>query len=178
MPWLKQKCLGHIIKDLAVRARENRGGAVRFPRRALEVLRAAIALKRRLPELSEHGYRVACGRIEARLDRLLEADVRHADNRRLAERMRKHREFLTPFLYLPALEPTNNRAERDLRPAVIARKLSAGNRTERGAEAYAVLASVQQTTRKHGLDYLELAVERLRAWRRATGPIWRPGRSP
>ncbi len=39
-----------------------------------------------------------------------------------------------------------------LLPAVIARKLSAGNRTDAGAAAYAVLASLLRTCRRQGRD--------------------------
>ena len=52
---------------------------------------------------------------------------------------------------------TNNRAERSLRPAVVRRKLSCGNRTSRGAEAFERMASVLETCAKQGrsvLDYL------------------------
>jgi len=51
-------------------------------------------------------------------------------------------------LYLPPREPANNRAERDLRPAVIARKISHGSRTERGARAFGAFTGVLQTIRK------------------------------
>jgi hypothetical protein len=49
------------------------------------------------------------------------------------------------FLHDPTIEPTNNRAERTLRPAVIARQLSHGSKNERGAEAFAAFTSVIQT---------------------------------
>jgi transposase len=49
------------------------------------------------------------------------------------------------------VDATNNLAEREGRPAVIARKLSAGNRTEAGAETHAVLASVLSWKSAHKL---------------------------
>jgi transposase len=52
------------------------------------------------------------------------------------------------FLHDPAIEPTNNRAERSLRPAVIVRKLSHGSKNDRGAEAFAGFTSVIQTAAK------------------------------
>jgi len=54
------------------------------------------------------------------------------------------------FLRNPAVEPTNNRSERALRPAVIARKLSHGSKNTRGAEAFAAFTSVIQTAVKRG----------------------------
>jgi transposase len=153
----KQKCLGHLLKDLsAVEALKSRG-AVRFSRAAADILRDAIALKRRGTQLSKPGYAVACGKIEARMDRLLTGRYADPDNRRLAQRMIKHREHLFTFLYHQAVEPTNNAAERALRPAVISRKLSGGNRSPTGALAHSILASLCQTARQNGCDFLRAA---------------------
>jgi hypothetical protein len=44
------------------------------------------------------------------------------ENTRFAKRLRKHRPHLLRFLYVGGLQPTNNLAERMLRPAVITRK--------------------------------------------------------
>ena len=52
------------------------------------------------------------------------------------------------FLKEDGIEPTNNRAERDLRPAVIARKVSQCPKNERGARAFEAIASVLHTIRK------------------------------
>ena len=46
------------------------------------------------------------------------------------------------FLERPEIEPTNNRAERGLRPAVIARKVSHCSKNDRGALAYATMKSI------------------------------------
>ena len=47
---------------------------------------------------------------------------------------------------------TNNRAEREIRPAVLMRKASYGNASQRGAETRAVLMSVYRTLKSRGLD--------------------------
>jgi hypothetical protein len=52
------------------------------------------------------------------------------------------------FLHDPTIEPTNNRGERALRPAVIVRKLSHGSKNERGAEAFRGFTRVIQTAAK------------------------------
>jgi hypothetical protein len=79
-----------------------------------------------------------------------------------AKRLRKQRDHLLRFLDHDGLEATNNLAERELGPGVIARKLSAGNRTQAGAETHAVLASVLRTCRRQGRDILEMLGELLR----------------
>ncbi len=150
----KQKCLGHLLKDLSTLTTLKTRGAVRFSRRAAGILRKAIDLKRRGEGMSGHGYAVACGRIEARMDLLLAGRYRDPDNRRLANRMIKHRDHLFTFLDHDAVQPTNNAAERALRPAVIARKLSAGNRSPTGSQTHSILASLAQTARQNGRDFV------------------------
>ncbi len=46
----------------------------------------------------------------------------------------------------------NNRAERELRPTVIARKVSHGSQAEEGAKTREVLMSVMQTLKKRVAD--------------------------
>lgn len=160
----KQKCNGHILKDLSAIEAIKAPATAQFSREAASVLRDAIASKRRFDggEMSEHGHASACGRIEARMDRILERNYRDPDNRRLANRLTKHRDHLFTFLYRKEVEPTNNAAERALRPAVIARKLSAGNRSPTGAETHSILASLAQTARQNGRDFVVAAKEILR----------------
>jgi hypothetical protein len=157
----KQQCLAHLVRRCAEVARLKARGAVRFPRRVARLLREAMALRIRAPTLSPHGMAVARGRLEAALDRLLEFTRIDPDNERLAAHLWKHRAHLFTFLDDPAVDPTNNLAERQLRPAVIARKLSAGNRSERGAWTHAVLASLAATCRQRGERFTDLAVSLL-----------------
>jgi hypothetical protein len=100
------------------------------------------------------------GKVHAELDRLLAGTYTDPDNARLARLLRKHRESVLPFLDHGCVDATNNLAGREGRPAVIARKPSAGNRTEAGAgvETHAVLASVFRTYRRQGRDILDAVV--------------------
>ena len=52
---------------------------------------------------------------------------------------------LVRFLVEPVIEPTNNRAERALRPAVIARKISKCTKTPAGSRAFKAWTSVLRT---------------------------------
>jgi hypothetical protein len=64
----------------------------------------------------------------------------------------------------------NNFAERQLRPAVVLRKNSRANRSEKGAAARAVLMSVFRTLRLRGLDPIATITEALRRYT-ATGTL-------
>ncbi|MBV8233775.1 MAG: transposase, partial [Planctomycetaceae bacterium] len=64
----------------------------------------------------------------------------------------------------------NNHAERAIRPAVMIRKNSYGNRSERGADAQAVLMSVSRTLQQRGHAPLKTVVEALNTYL-ATGKL-------
>jgi hypothetical protein len=81
------------------------------------------------------------------------------DNARFARRLRKHRPHLLRFLYVDDLEPTNNLAERMLRPAVITRKTNGCNRTQNGALAHSVLSSVLVTCHQLAIPVLDYLVQ-------------------
>jgi hypothetical protein len=72
------------------------------------------------------------------------------DNQRLLNGVRAQHDLghVLRFLRVEGVEPTNNRAERDLRPAVVARKVSHCSKNERGARAFEAFASVLHTLRK------------------------------
>jgi transposase len=79
-------------------------------------------------------------------------EVRFALSYQLRDRPLKDpdNQKLLRFLEEPLVEPTNNRVERMLRPAVIARKVSQCSKTWAGAHAFAAFASVIQTRLKKG----------------------------
>lgn len=61
----------------------------------------------------------------------------------------------------PEVDATNNLAERQLRPAVISRKLSCGNKTEAGARTWEILTSLAATCQQTGTSFVDLIVEQL-----------------
>ena len=58
------------------------------------------------------------------------------------------------FLYVDAMDPTNNAAEREIRPAVLIRKTNGCNRSPTGAQTHSILTSVIRTCQKHGQDFV------------------------
>lgn len=178
--WLQQKCFAHLLKDLSRLAREKRGGAVRFARQVAVLLRAAIELKAQAQRLD---LEVFCHRreeIELALDELISETrrFRDRDNARLAKRLRKQRERLFTFLSNEEAEPTNNAAERALRPAVIVRKTGGCNKTASGARTHAILSSVLVTLRQQGRDAIEYLGTVLQAPGAPPPLLPRPGPAP
>lgn len=159
--WLKQKCLGHLLKDLKELTETKVRGAVRFAREVKDLLQSALALKTQKSCLSAENYVQQACTLEARLDELIDAkrQLTDPDNLRFAKRLRKHRKHVLRFLYVDELDATNNLAERQLRPAVITRKTNGCNRTNDGAQAHAILGSVLATCRQQSIPVVEYLVK-------------------
>jgi len=101
-------------------------------------------LQRRRGQMPPERYARACARLEGALDRMLARADEPADEaaRRLVKLLRQQRQRLFTFLCVAGVAPTNHAAERATRPAVIVRKTSAGNRSERGAQVQAVVTTL------------------------------------
>jgi transposase len=139
--------------------------AAAFPLAIRDLLKTSLQLRDRHErgEISEHGLRSATGRVEAKLDRMLEKHYRNPANRRLARHLEHERPWLFTFLYCPGLDATNNAAERAIRGMVIARKVWGGNRTWEGARTQQILVSVLRTCWQQGKDAFTSMVSLLRA---------------
>jgi transposase len=130
-----------------------------------QVLQQALALRDRRDEnsISAHGFLVSRGQIEAKLDRLLDDPDLHDESIRFALHLIKNREAILLFLQRPDVEATNFRAEQAIRPAVINRKTSGGNRTDRGAGAQAILMSILRTCKQRSLSAISVFEQILRS---------------
>jgi transposase len=90
---------------------------------------------------------------------------RCSGNQRLVGMCRElynHREWLWTFIEVHGIEPTNNAAERALRPAVIYRKLSFGTQSEAGSRFIERMLTVSETCRlqkRSVFQWLTAAVE-------------------
>ena len=129
------------------------------------LLQASLQLRDRYlaGEISEHGLRSATGRLETRLDRLLEEPQGDAANRRLAQHLAHEQPYLFTFLHCPGLDATNHEAERAVRWMVIARKVWGGNRTWEGAQTQQILVSILRTCHQQDKDPFSRIVLLLRS---------------
>jgi transposase len=154
-----QQCLQHLLRRCDEMEEAASRGAVCFPRRVAELLRAGLDLRDRhaAGEVSRHGLAVARGRLENQLSDLIFPPKANAANERLAQHLWAHRGGLFTFLREPGLDATNWRAELAIRFGVILRKVWGGSRTWVGARAQSVLMSVWRTCwqqQRSALDFL------------------------
>lgn len=154
LPYKKHKCTAHHRKAIAAaRARPDAPDPSYLEGWVLLFTRVG-ALWRHRERLGEPEFVRQRTALESWCDRLLAGRRTQAGDLAIQERLRKQRESLFGCLYEPAAEPTNNRAERAHRWAVIARKLSCGNETEAGKRCFEVLASLAQTCTQRGHDFV------------------------
>lgn len=158
-------CNGHIIRRASLLEETNRSGAVRFPRDLKALLQRGLLLRDQRDEgsLSRRRLLKEVSKLEWDLDELITGNFSNNENRKLAAHIIQHREAIFTYLYYPELEATNWPAEQAIRPAVVNRKTSAGNRSRSGARAQAVLTTVLRTARQRGLDAVRLIVDLLRS---------------
>jgi transposase len=102
--------------------------------------------------------------LQARLGRLLRRGQENPDHKAaaLCRELRKWWPALWTFARVEGVEPTNNAAERALRPAVLWRKGSFGSDTEGGgrfAERLLTVAATCRQQRRHLLYFLGAAGE-------------------
>ena len=119
------------------------------------------AAARRTDNVAADGSPLARSAAQCRLPAEVFAD---ADVRRLCKRLRRTGDHLFTFLDYPAIAFENNFAERMIRPAVILRKNSQSNRSDRGALTQAVLMSIYRTLRLRGHDPLQTIAAALRTY--------------
>jgi transposase len=161
----RQLCLAHLLRRckelLEVPPTE---GCANYISEIKAVLQQSLALRDRRDQnrISNHGLRVSRGRLEAKLDRLLDEPDLHDESIRFAMHLLKNRDAILLFLRRPDVEATNFRAEQAIRPAVINRKTSGGNRTDRGANAQAILMSILRTCKQRSLDAMSVFTQILR----------------
>lgn len=158
-------CNAHLLRRCGEILATATRGAVRFPRAVKQLLQDGLELRDRRDarQLSQHGVKVALGRLKARLGRLLAGtQMTNPINRRFAKHLRRYREAVFRYLERPGLEATNWPAEHEMRVVARIRKTCAGNRTERGARTTSVLLSLLRTAIKRNCDILNLVAVILR----------------
>lgn len=176
MNCLQQRCLTHLLRELHETAAKSPAFAAgSFCRRCRRLLKDMLLLKSRQEKLRARVYKRRVARLEKRLFDLSETQSSNADEMRLAKRLRKYRDQLTPFLHIRQLDGTNNRAERAIRPMVVTRKISGGSRSKVAAGATAVVASVVRTARQQGRHIFQTIKTLLcRAWAGDETPLLTP----
>jgi transposase len=149
--WLiHQWCWAHLIRD-AKRLAELFGSEERleFRDRLIAIYQAAVEAQSREGPEGEQVRRTLCQRLGR-----LRVCSRYPSDPELERLQRRLQQEFYGYLACvgdPEVAPDNNRAERDLRPAVLLRNRSFQTRSAAGEVAFAHWMSLTQTLHKQGL---------------------------
>ncbi len=149
----QQKCLSHVLRSVSSVLEVQKGRARDFGERLKELLQEAIRVWRSYHAGEVTDFASRAQRMKEEITHhLRDRFLKNPDNRRLLNQLGSHhdRGNLLRFLDDPRIEPTNNRAEMALRPAVIARKVSQCSKNLSGSYAFSAFTSVVRTLAKNG----------------------------
>lgn len=155
LPYRMHKCIAHHQRAIA-KARDRPGTTDSSYLGQWKPLFTMVnALWKHRATLGEAEFARQRGHLEAWLDRLLGQERAQPGDEAIRQRIGKRRAVVLGCLDDPAAEPTNNRAERSFRDlGVMARKVSCGNKTERGKGAWECLTSLAVTCQQRGQDFV------------------------
>jgi transposase len=151
---LQQKCYAHHHKAIreakALHPLQGEG----FLCEVEAMLRAAVALQQQKALLSLETFSHLRQGLQHKAVQLLEPPLSEPNEEAVRNRLNKQRDHLFTFLDHDGVDATNNLAERQLRPAVIARKISCGNKTPKGARTWQILASLAATCAQRATSFI------------------------
>jgi len=159
----KQKCLTHYERTATEIEKFHPGdpAALAFAASVKDLLKEARQVKRDwlAGALSDPDAAGSAATFETRLDALTANALDNKDAENLRQRFVTHRDANFTFLRYRDVEPDNNRAERALRPSVVARKVSYGSNSVLGAWNHETIMSLVETARLHGIAPLDVFMD-------------------
>jgi transposase len=152
-----QTCNNHLLRRCHELLEVARGGAVVFPRRVKQILQEGLEVRDRRDsgEISERTAKRKAGQLQERMVELTQPPKTNPANERFAAHLFRQQLRLFTYLRIQGIDATNYRAEQALKMPIVNRKVWGGNRTEDGAAAQGILASVLKTAALSGKQAID-----------------------
>jgi transposase len=143
-----QYCYSHLLRDVQDLEKEfpEQGEIKRFVSDFAPLLARAIQL--RGLKLTAPQFRAQAAQTQQEIMALTQSPAQHPGIQKIQNIFREQTQRLFHWAKSPKIPADNNRAERELRPLVIARKVSFGSQSEAGARTRETLMTVLHTLRK------------------------------
>jgi transposase len=147
-----QTCNAHLLRRCHELLQVATGGAVIFPRRVKAILLEGLEVRNRrdAAEISARTAARRAGQLQKQLVKLTEPIKTNPANERFAAHLFRQQRHVFTYLRIEGIDATNYRAEQMLKMPIVNRKVWGGNRTEDGAAAQGILASVLKTLTLNG----------------------------
>ena len=147
-----QYCYSHLSRDVEDIEKEFPDSAEVKTFVSTMVPMLSLAMNLRSQPISDKQFHRRAARLKKQILAAIAAPAQHGAIRNI-QRIFQHNEArLYRWADDRRIPAENNLAERDLRPTVIARKVSFGSQSDAGAKTRGTLMSVMHTLRKHRLD--------------------------
>lgn len=147
-----QYCYAHLIRDVKdlQKSFPHNQEIARFVETFAPLLSDAIRLRGR--NLSKSQFRLRAARLKKQIIAEANRSAQHPAIQKIQDIFREKAERLYHWARDPSIPADNNLAERELRPLVIARKISFGSQSDAGAETREILMTVLRTLEKRTPD--------------------------
>ena len=168
----QQKCWVHLLRETHLLAQGDPDNQER-DRLHTELTNIYAAIIRfKAKEWTVGRAKHTTTRLTNQLQALSQVPWTDKECQRLAKRISKYQQQLLTCIRHPEVLPENNTAERGIRPVVTHRKITNGNRSDRGAKTYQVNKSVIETFRLEGGDLVDKLRQSLyrSAWQQKLTP--------
>ncbi len=164
VPCKLQYCYAHLMREVEDLAREfpDPAEVTAFTGAFIPLLASAMHL-RGLP-IDDQDYSGRAAALKLSIVSASQQPAQHLGIRHIQDIFRDHADRLYHWVDDRSVPAENNRSERELRPTVIARKVSFGSQSEAGAKTREILMSVLHTLKKrrqHPEDYFKNVLDHL-----------------
>ncbi len=150
-----QYCFVHLLRDVKKEEKNfpDDQEVLSFAAEMKPLLSEAIALRRL--NLKPEEYTATAEKLRTRIMELCVRKAEHPAVQYIQNIFKDNEQRLFKWTRSPDIPADNNFAERELRPTVIARKISFGSQSEKGMATREILMSVLHTARCRGYDPVE-----------------------
>lgn len=147
-----QYCFAHLLRDLQDIEKDfpDQPEVESFVAELAPLLSAAMSLRGQ--KLPRRAFRRQAAVLSGRIQCVIGRTARHPAVQSYQDLFRRKADRLYHWAEDPAVPAENNFAERELRPLVVARKISFGSQSRNGAATREILMSVLHTIRKRAPD--------------------------
>lgn len=147
-PCRLQYCYAHLMREVEDLAKEfpEHAEVNAFTATLIPLLASAMHLRGQ--SLSDAQYYRQAAMTKAKIISVCEQSAQHLGIRRIQDIFRDHADRLYYWAEDRNIPADNNRSERELRPTVIARKVSFGSQSDEGAKTREIMMTVLHTLRK------------------------------
>lgn len=165
-PKRRQLCWSHLLREFE-KWTLRKGESTRWGQHLLLQTRRLFHWWHRIRDgtLSKRYYQARMRQVRSEVEYFLERASKcdHEKTAATARQLLKQKESLWTFLREEGVEPTNNAAERALRPAVIWRKRCFGSDSEKGKQFVERILTVAYTLKQQKRDVLEYLTAAIKA---------------